>query len=62
MSKYLSKEHLIETTLNDLNKIYKTANNALYFNDSSDYKSALWEIMSIINPLIDDYEELEYID
>jgi len=35
-----------------LKAINEKANNALYFDDSSDYKTALWEILEIINPEI----------
>ena len=42
-------------------KVYQIANNALYFDDSSDYHSALWAILNCLNPEIDPYEELEYI-
>ena len=42
-------------------KVYQIANNALYFDDSSDYQSALWAILNCLNPEIDPYEELEYV-
>lgn len=42
-------------------KVYRIANNVLYFDDSSDYQTALWEILNCLNPGIDPYEELEYI-
>lgn len=45
-----------------LKLVYKIANNALFFDDSSDYKSALWEILFTITPELDDFEELKYID
>lgn len=38
-------------------KSFVIANNALYFNDSSDYVSALWEICSVLNPEIFDKDE-----
>ena len=42
--------------------IFKEANNVLYFDDNSDYKSALWDILLIIKPDLDTNEELVYID
>ena len=33
-----------------IEKAFIVANNALYFNDSSDYVTALWEICSILMP------------
>ena len=42
-------------------KVYQIANNALYFDDSSDYQASLWAILNCLNPEIDPYEELEYI-
>lgn len=33
-----------------LSKIFQTANNAIYFQDSSDYLTALYEICNIIKP------------
>lgn len=42
-------------------KVYRIANNVLYFDDSSDYQTALWEILNCLNPGIDPYEELEHI-
>ena len=41
--------------MNDKEKlaaINKTANNVLYFDDSNDYPTALWEILELINPEI----------
>ena len=38
-------------------KAFKIANNALYFDDSPDYKSALWEVMSILKNDYVFYEE-----
>lgn len=41
--------------LNDREKlqtVYKVANNVLYFDDSSDYRSVLWEILEIVDPEI----------
>lgn len=36
-----------------VNKAFKVANNAIYFDDSSDYLSALYEICLILNPKLD---------
>ena len=33
---------------NKINKMYEIANNAIYFNDSSDYLSALYEVCMVI--------------
>lgn len=33
------------------------ANNALYFNDNSDYETALWKICCILNPSLDEYDD-----
>lgn len=55
--------------ITDFNKrireAYKVANNILWFSDSSDYCSALWDILHILNPDLpeDNYEiELKYIE
>jgi|WetSurMetagenome_2_1015567.scaffolds.fasta_scaffold206702_2 hypothetical protein len=54
--------------LNDKEKlslIHKKANNALYFNDNSDYPTTLWEILEVINPDIfanNPEPKLEYLD
>ena len=45
-----------------LDEVYKIANNVLYFDDNSDYQSALWEILEVINPEIDADAKLEYIE
>ena len=48
-----------------LENIKIKANNALYFDDSSDYATALWEILAIAEPEWfenDNEPELEYID
>ena len=45
-------------------KVTRIANNALYFDDSSDYATALWEILSAVQPewFADDAEpDLVYI-
>ena len=41
---------------------YREANNVLYFDDNSDYCCALWEILRIINPELEEYPTLNYID
>ena len=44
---------------------FKIANNALYFDDSSDYQSALWEVMSILKPELfknDETPDLKFIE
>ena len=33
-----------------LNKIFRIANNVIYFDDNSDYKTALYEICDVIKP------------
>jgi len=48
--------------MNKTNEVYKIANNALYFNDNSDYKTALWEILSTLNPDLEEETELKFID
>lgn len=57
-------ENLIEK-YNQQNKIindtYREANNTLYFDDSSDYYCALWNILKIINPDLEEYPNLKYI-
>ena len=48
-----------------LQKVYRTANNALYFDDSHDYSTALWEILCLIRPGLfenDDRPDLKYIE
>jgi hypothetical protein len=47
-----------------IEEVTKVASNALYFDDSSDYRTALWEILAIINPVkYSDVDEIsEYID
>ncbi|MBY6916025.1 hypothetical protein [Clostridium botulinum] len=46
--------HVVEVdrlTTNERNeKAFAIANNALYFNDRSDYKSALWEVCNMLKP------------
>ena len=39
-----------EISNNKLDKIFLIANNAIYFQDNSDYLTALYEICAVINP------------
>lgn len=41
---------------------YKVANNALYLNDSSDFRSALGEVCSIIKPPKGDIIDIKYLE
>jgi hypothetical protein len=43
----LAKSEIFREKLEKINKI---ANNVLYLGDSSDYGSALWEILAVLNP------------
>ena len=36
--------------MNTIDKVYAIANNVLYFDDNSDYSSALWKILEVIKP------------
>jgi|GEM_PF-2359671 len=45
-----------------IKKVYAIANNVLWFDDNSDYKTALWEILYALNPDLEEYPELEYIE
>lgn len=50
-----------------IEQIKVIANNALYFQDSSDYETALWQILGITSPELFDDDgfldtELEYIE
>ena len=50
---------------NKLEMIRKIVNNVLYFDDSSDYCAALWEVLALINDWDDDYcynIKLEHIE
>ena len=45
-------------------EVREIANNVLYFNDRSDYPSALWEILKVVAPDLfeeDDMPKLEYM-
>lgn len=53
----------VRNKMNDREKeVYKIANNALYFNDNSDYETALYEILKVLNPELEDYPILKYIE
>lgn len=48
-----------------IDKVYAIANNVLYFDDNSDYSSALWEILAVVKPELfkdDDCPILDYIE
>lgn len=45
-----------------IKKAYIEANNVLYFDDDSDYCSALWTILHTLNPDLEEYPELSYIE
>lgn len=56
-------EEVKEKSLEDrVKEAYTLANNALYFNDRSDYEYALWEILMALNPELNENEKLKYID
>jgi hypothetical protein len=40
--------------LDNVKKAFAIANNAIYFNDSSDYLTALYQICKTLNPEIED--------
>jgi hypothetical protein len=40
--------------LNNVKKAFAIANNAIYFNDSSDYLPALYQVCKTLNPEIED--------
>lgn len=46
-----------------IEKAYAIANNAIYFNDNSDYLSALYEVCMVLKPT-EDVEKIgtDYID
>ena len=55
-----------EILVNRMKKAFRIANNALYFDDDSDYGTALYEVCAALNPILsndeigEDYiEELE---
>jgi len=43
--------------MNNAEEIKRTANNALYFDDNSDYATALWQICSLLGMDEDDIGE-----
>ena len=40
--------------LDNVKKAFAIANNAIYFNDSSDYLSALYQVCKALNPEMED--------
>lgn len=40
---------LLESKISGVEKAVAIANNALYFDDSSDYQTALWEILNTLD-------------
>lgn len=42
--------------LENVKKAFAIANNAIYFNDNSDYLSALYQVCTMLNPQIDEEE------
>lgn len=56
----MKKENLKITVecidLENVLKAFKISNNAIYFNDRSDYLSALWEVCKTLNPNINEDE------
>ena len=45
-----------------IERINIIANNVLYFDDNSDYRTALWRILKVINPDMPDGEEVEELN
>jgi hypothetical protein len=45
-----------------LKKIAIIANNALCYNDNSDFETALWEILNLVYPNLQDYEDLTLME
>ena len=46
-----------------IDKVCMIANNALYFDNNSDYSSALWEILEVVKPeLFQDQEDCPLLD
>lgn len=39
-----------------VHRAFKIANNAIYFNDNSDYETALWDICNTLNPELNEDE------
>lgn len=61
----IALEHLVQAYKYQkkiINDTYREANNVLYFDDNSDYCCALWEILRIINPDLEEYPDLDYIE
>lgn len=45
-----------------IKEAYSIANNAIYFNDSSDYKGALLDVLKTLNPEFDENKQFKYIE
>lgn len=59
--RYLNMDEMTKKII----EAFMIANNALYFNNSSDYASALWEICSLLNPGVykdEEADKLLFID
>jgi hypothetical protein len=59
-SQVVIQEHVFECH-ESIRKVKKIANNALYFDDSSDYQTALYEILSELGETEEDLETLKLI-
>jgi transcriptional accessory protein Tex/SPT6 len=56
------QDNSVDSSLTDREKeAHKLANNALYFDDNSDFESALWNILDLFRDT-DSQEDLEYMD
>ena len=42
--------------LENVKKAFAVANNTIYFDDNSDYLTALWDICHLLNPSLSDNE------
>lgn len=51
-----------KVVMEKLEKIFKIANNALYFNDSHDFRSALWDVCKEAKPECENEIGKRYID
>lgn len=60
--RYKEQQKALEQKDKMIKKAYIEANNVLYFDDNSDYCSALWTILHTLNPDLEEYPELSYID
>ena len=53
----MSKPLEVKTSISDLDNVKKAfaiANNAIYFNDNSDYATALYQVCKALNPELED--------